>query len=279
MRILQHAFAAALALAAPRLGAQVPAPMRDTTAYTGAATALRTQPDSAARILTNLPAGWAVRVAACVAGWCDVRAGSLSGYLRADSLTLTAPRAAPGTAATAFAPGVGIGVDLTSRLTLGVAAGRSFRLVPEISYVSQRSRSYGNSTQIGTYVEDATAAELWLGMGIYYVHPLPVRPIGAPCLLYIGPRFGAAFVSDEEKIDNLTVPSDAQSSRTDFWAGIVGGGELLVSPHFSVGAEGQVTKVFVGASTVTGVTTNSVGVALSWVDVETRGTLVLRFYP
>ncbi|HXY19846.1 MAG TPA: SH3 domain-containing protein [Gemmatimonadales bacterium] len=279
MRIPLLVPAAALALVAPRLAAQASAPIRDTTAYTAAATTLRAQPDSQARVVTTLPVGWPVRVAACIAGWCDVRAGSLSGYLRADSLTLTVPRGAPGTAAAPLAPDVSIGVDLTSRLTLGVAAGRSFRLVPEVSYVSERSRSYGSSTQIATYTIDASDAEVWLGMGFYFVQPLPVRPLGAPCLLYFGPRLGAAFVSAEQKVDNLTLPSDAATSRTDLWVGAAAGAELMVSRSFSVGAEAQATKVFPGSPRVTGVTTSSLGVVQAWVDFESRGTLVLRFYP
>jgi len=222
MRIQLLIPVAALALAASRLAAQAPAPMRDTTAYTVAATSLRAQPDSTARVVTNLPAGWPVQVAACITGWCDVRTGSLSGYLRADSLTLAAPRGAPRPAAAALSPNVGIGVDLSSRLTMGFAAGRGFRVVPEVSYVSQESKTYANNTQIATYIVDATDAELWLGMGFYFLRPLPIRPAGAPCLIYLGPRLGVAFVSDEQKVDNLTVPSDAKSTRTDFWAAAAG---------------------------------------------------------
>lgn len=279
MRMQLLGLVVALALPATRLAAQARAPMRDTTAYTVVAATLRAQPDSAARVVTNLPAGWSVRVAACIAGWCDVRAGSLAGYLRADLLTLTVPRGALETAVTPLAPGVSIGVDLTSRLTLGVAAGRSVRFVPEVSYVSERSEAYANSSQIATYIVDATDAELWLGMGFYYVRPLPIRPLGAPCLLYLGPRFGAAFVSDEQQVDNLTAPSDAKSSRTDFWAGATVGAELMVSRSFSIGGEAQVTKVFTGSPHVTGVTSSSLGVAQGGVDFETRSTLVLRFYP
>jgi len=275
MRILQLAFATALALAAPRLAAQSASPMIDTAAYTAVATALRTQPQPAAAVLSNLPAGWPVRVSSCATGWCSVRTGSLAGFLPEDAVTLSVPRVA----ATASASGTSIGVDLTSRLTVGFAAGRSVRLVPEVSYVSQGSKQYGNNTQIGTYIVNGSDKELWFGVGIYYITPLPVQPLGAPWRLYLGPRAGVAIVNTEAKVENTTIPTDATAERTDVWAGVVVGSELLVSPHFSVGAEGQVTKVFVGASTVSGVTTNSVGLVQSWVDVETQGTLVLRFYP
>ncbi|HXY70015.1 MAG TPA: SH3 domain-containing protein [Gemmatimonadales bacterium] len=279
MRIPLLAPVAALAVLAPRLAAQAPAPMRDTTAYTLAATALRAQPESAARAVSNLPAGWPVHVTVCIAGWCDVRTASVSGYLRADSLTLVVPRGAPAPAEAEVAPGTSIGVDLTSRLTLGLAGGAHFRVAPEVSYVSQQSKSYGNTTQIATYTVDGSDTELWLGVGFYYLKALPVRPAGAPCLFYIGPRVGLAFVSAEQKVENLTVPSDATTSRTDVWAGAALGAELMVSRSFSIGAQAEAEKVFMGSPRVVGVTTSSLGVAQAWVDVETRGTLMLRFYP
>jgi hypothetical protein len=279
MRIPQLAVVAALALAAPQLLAQNAAPMLDTTAYTAAATALRAEPQPAARVLTNLPAGWPVRVGSCTGGWCTARTGSLAGYLPADSLTLSVPPGAAAAAATAATPGTSVGVDLTTRLTIGFAVGPKLRLAPELSYVSQGNKSYGTNSQIGNYIVDGSDTELWLGLGIYYVAPLAVRPLGAPCLLYFGPRVGLAVVRSKTKVENPTIPSEATVKRTDFWAGIVTGSELVVSPHFSVGAEAQVTKVFLGSTSVLGVTSSSPGVAQGWVDLETRGTLVLRFYP
>lgn len=283
MRMSHLAFTAALALAlaAPRLVAQNSAPMRDTTAYTLVATGLRAQPQLAATILTNLPAGWPVHVSGCLIGWCSAQAGPLAGYLLADSLSLVVPSGAsvPLGQAKALVPGASIGVDLSTRLTVGFAAGASVRLAPEISYVSEGSKSYATNSQIGDYVIDGSDTELWLGLGIYYVAPLAVRPLGSPCLFYLGPRAGLAFVSAEAKVENAMIPTDATLKRTDFWAGVVLGGELLVSSHFSVGAEAQATKVFRGSPDVLGVTINSVGVQESWVDVETRGTAVLRFYP
>ena len=279
MRIPMLVPAAALALAPMRLPAQVTPPLRDTTAYTTAATALHAQPDSASRVLVHLPSGWPLRVSSCAAGWCSARTESQSGYVPADLLTLTVPRGAAEFSAASVAPGTSIGVDLSTRLTLGFAAGRKLRVVPEIGYVSQHSKEYGSNTQISSYEIDGSGTELWLGLGFYWVRPLPIRPLGAPCLFYIGPRLGIAAVSAEAKVSNPSVPSDAQSSETDFWAGAAMGGELLVSHSFSVGAEARVTKVFPGSPRVTGVTPSSVGVGLSWTDFETRGTLVLRFYP
>jgi hypothetical protein len=273
---------AALLSAVSQVGAQNPAPMRDTTAYTTSGTGLRAQPQLAATVLTNLPAGWPVRVASCVAGWCAAETGSLSGYLLADSLTLAVPRGASvpaPTTAKAVVPGTSIGVDLTTRLTFGFAAGPKLRIAPEVSYVSDGSKSYATSTQIGDYTIDNSDTDLWLGLGFYYVTPLPVRPLGAPCLLYLGPRLGLAFSSAETKVDNAVVPTDAKASRTDFWAGFAIGSELMLSAHFSVGAEGQLTKVFLGGMDVTGVTTSSLGVGQSWRDFQTLGTLVMRFYP
>jgi len=279
MRKTLFALLAALAFGAPRLLAQAPAALRDTTAYTAAAAVLRAQPDTGARILSRLPAGWPVSVSTCAAGWCAVRTSSLSGYLPAELLTLLPPRGAPAQAAPAGTPGTSFGVDLSTRLVISFAAGPHVRLAPEVSYVAQKSKSYGNESTIGSYTVDGTDTELWLGLGFYYVAPLTVRPLGAPCLFYIGPRFGLASVKSEQKVENLDVPSDATVERTDTWLGGVLGGELLVSRRFSVGAELQVTKVFPGSETVLGVTTSSVGIEESWVDFETRGTMVLRFYP
>ena len=279
MRIPQLAVAALLVLAAPQLLAQSPSPMSDTTAYTSHATALRAQPETAANVLSRLPAGWPVHVTTCAGGWCVARTGSLSGYLPADLLTLSVPRGVPALGAEAATPGTSIGVDLTTRLTFGFTVGPNLRLVPEVSYVSQQSKSYGNDTQVGTYIVDGSDTELWLGLGFYYVTLLPVQPLGMPCLLYLGPRAGAAFVNSEEKVEALTVPSDATAQRTDFWVGVAVGSELMVSKRFSVGAEAEVTKVMAGSPGVGGVTVSSPGIAQSWVDIETRGTLVLRFYP
>jgi uncharacterized protein YraI len=278
MRTSHVVLAAALTLGAPRLLAQNPSPFHDTTAFTVAGTALRAQPLPGAAVMSNLPAGWRVHVAGCLAGWCSTQAGSLSGFLLADSLSLQPPRGVA-VAEPSPTPRTSIGVDLTTRLTVGISAGSRMRVAPEVSYVSQGAKSYGTNTQIGDYTVNNSDTELWLGLGVYWLTPLPVRPMGAPCLIYAGPRVGLAFASAEAKVDNQAIPTDATAKRTDWWLGFALGAELLLSPRFSVGAEGQVTKVFAGVPDVNGVTSSSVGVGMAYVDFETRGTLVLRFYP
>lgn len=275
MRTSPLVLTAVLALGVQRLEAQNPPAIHDTTAYTLGATALRAQPQATAQVLVHLPPGWQVRVGSCGGGWCAATSGSLAGFLPADSL---AP-AAPGSTTTAVAPGFGIGVDLSSRLTVGIDAGPHTRLVPEVSYVTARSREFGSNTQIGGYTIDGTDTEIWFGFGVYHTTALAVKPLGAPCFLYFGPRVGMAIAHAEAKVDNAAIPTDATAKRLDVWLGAVVGSELLVSPHFSIGAEGQVTKVFAGTTTQAGVTSSSPGVVQDWVDFQTRGTLVLRMYP
>ncbi len=279
MRNPSLALALSFVLVTPRLSAQAPSPMHDTTAYTAVATGLRAQPQATAAVLTHLPAGYPVHVTSCAGGWCAAVTTAFTGFLPADSLTLVTPPGAPGPGAAAVTPGASIGVDLSSRLVLGFTAAPKLRVAPEASYVSRQSKSYANSSTIGTYTVDGSESELWLGLGLYYITPVAVRPLGAPCLVYLGPRGGVAFVSSEEKVENANIPSDATAKRTDYWVGAAVGSELMVSKRFSVGAEAEVTKVFAGSADVGGVTVTSVGVGQSWVDLATQGTVVLRFYP
>jgi hypothetical protein len=270
------ACAACLAMAVPRLHAQNAPTIHDTTAYTRIATALRARPEATAPVVVHLPAGWPLHVSSCTAGWCSAATSYQSGYLPADSLTLQEPSERLVTEM----PGVSVGVDLSSRLMLGAHLAPSVRLVAEVSYLSAGSTGHGNVSGLGSFTVDSRDSQLWIGADVLRVAPVRIRPLGAPCLVYVGVRGGVAIANSESKTTGSVSLSDVTAQRTDVWIGAVAGSELLASPHFSVGAEAQITKLFKGSSTISGITSTTSGtVTESWLDLETRGTLVLRFYP
>jgi hypothetical protein len=162
-------------------------------------------------------------------------------------------------------PSFGVGVDLSSRLTAGITFGGTVRLQTEASFQRAKSSVVMGLGSTMSYAQ----SQLRVGTGLFLVRSLAFRTAAEPFLVYIGPRVGAQFQHSEF--------DGGVQNETDWWVGAVVGGEYFLGGHFSLGAEGQVTKTFQGTMRTSG----SAGPVLpfSVIDIETRGLLVVRFYP
>ena len=160
-------------------------------------------------------------------------------------------------------PRFGVGVDLSSRLTLAVALNGSLRLQPEVAF-TQQSADIGGGVS-GT--ERETLSLFHAGAGLFLVRPLAAG--GETLLVYAGPRGGV-------ELQHASILGGV-SNQTDWWVGLACGGEYFLGRHFSLGGEAQVTRRFAGKASQSAATLSPF--AFTTTDWETRGLLLVRFYP
>ncbi|MEO1273097.1 MAG: hypothetical protein AAFX99_33840, partial [Myxococcota bacterium] len=69
----------------------------------------------------------------------------------------------------------------------------------------------------------------------------------SPVVVYVGPRFGFLIDSADTTVNNSTT----EISRTDFYGGLIFGGEYFFAKTFSLGGEIRATYIVIGDTEVT----------------------------
>ncbi|MDP4199656.1 MAG: outer membrane beta-barrel protein [Bacteroidota bacterium] len=123
----------------------------------------------------------------------------------------------------------------------------AFKIEPEIGYVSS---SYSSPLYNGSG-RDVTFGLLHFGSGFYYL-----IPVASGASVYIGPKLGIEAYNETDKATDSLFSSGIQIStdnysRTDFFAGLVFGGEYFFSRAFSMGVEAEVEYLNYGTLTRT----------------------------
>ncbi len=201
-----------------------------------------------------------------------VAAAAFASPLFAQDVPVAPTPAAPAAAASPApaAPAFGIGVDQSYRLTVAFMVGRTLRVQPEVGYSGLTSTIPAYMVLDVVYPStQLKQSQLLYGLGLYLVRAFPIGSGGESIVTYAGPRGGATV--------HRGSVAGTELDQTDWWVGVAAGGEYLIARHFSVGAEAQLTKAFAG--TPSGGTGGPYGFAFTTTELETRGVVLIRFYP
>lgn len=197
--------------------------------------------------------------------------------IRIVAIAVTLAAALPAAAQKAAQARVGLGIGLpTSELAASIlgdpATGRGLS-APQLYVPINVTPNIRIEPQIGVFTIDDDASgdsmSIWsIGTGAFWLMPL-----GGNVSMYVGPRLVLSFFDAEE---DLGGGDTRRTEGTDVLIAAAVGGEYAVHPRFSVGAEGQIGRTWIGDRDVTetGVTVTEQG-GSSW---STQGIVFVRVY-
>jgi hypothetical protein len=125
-----------------------------------------------------------------------------------------------------------------SNIFVPIELSKEFRIEPEFGILTTSDEHPGGTAQV-----KSSSSLIRLGIGV-----LRVFPVDDSYNLYVGPRLGLLLTSSTSQSGSF--PETGQS-ETDFYVGLVTGGEHMFSSHFSMGGEVQLNYVSFGTPTYT----------------------------
>lgn len=155
------------------------------------------------------------------------------------------------TTTTTNAPQIGLGAGLTVGAQTpgrqggvnGEAASLGYLMFVPINFGQFRVEPFLGWSRLDT---DATGkdSDVMLGVGGFFV-----KPVASQLQLYAGGRLGARWVSHQDPAYGL--PGTSKDERRDTLLAVAAGGEYLPIPRVAIGAELQLSYLWVGDTKVT----------------------------
>lgn len=126
-----------------------------------------------------------------------------------------------------------------------IDAGKNFRVEPEVGILtSSTDYTYPATSYSPAYTTSSSSSGIRIGCGLLYI-----APVDSTFNIYLGPRIGLLLSSDKYK--SSTSSMEQTESETDFVLAGALGGEYLLSSHFGLGAEIQLTYISYGEPSIT----------------------------